>query len=131
MGPVPNPFKEMFMKKRIKRERRFELTFNEVEWNKLVSDYQKSGLINLTEYIRACLNDSKVKRVYGPRKTTDEKLIGQIKRVGNNVNQIARKLNSGEYGNQTDELNYRLQLALMNLEKCVCDVQAHQQKEEE
>lgn len=120
------------VKRRVKRRvKRVEFRLTEMEYKHLVNDYQLSELPTLTDYARAMLFKEMKSRVSSPRKTTDEKLINQIKRVGNNVNQIARKLNSGEYNNQTDELNYRLQLALKNLEKCVCDVQAHQQKEEE
>lgn len=118
----------MRQKKRLKR---VEFRLTEMEYKHLVNDYQLSELPTLTDYARAMLFKDMKSRVSRPRKTTDEKLINQVKRVGNNINQIARKINSGEYGEKSEELVYRLELALKNLEKSVCDVQAHQQKEEE
>jgi hypothetical protein len=118
----------MRQKKRVKR---VEFRLTEPEYNHLIKDYEVSGLPTLTHYARAMLFKDMKKRPFKERKTTDEKLINQVKRVGNNINQIARKLNSGEYGQESEELVYRLQLALKKLEKSVFDVQAHQQKEEQ
>lgn len=118
----------MVQKNRIKR---VEFRLTEPEYNHLVNDYKQSELPTLTHYARAMLFKDMKKRPFKERKTTDAKLINQVKRVGNNINQIARKLNSGEYGKESEELVYRLQLALKNLEKSVFDVQAHQQKDEQ
>ena len=119
------------IKKVKRRVKRVEFRLTEMEYKHLVNDYQLSELPTLTDYARAMLFKDMKSRVSRPRKTTDEKLINQVKRVGNNINQIARKINSGEYGEKSEELVYRLELALKNLEKSVYDVQAHQQKEEE
>lgn len=119
------------IKKVKRRVKRVEFRLTEMEYKHLVNDYLLSELPTLTDYARAMLFKDMKSRISRPRKTTDEKLINQVKRVGNNINQIARKINSGEYGEKSEELVYRLELALKNLEKSVCDVQAHQQKEEE
>lgn len=113
------------------RERRFEVLFNEKEWLNMVENFQKSGIKSLASYIRFCISGvDKPPMKRKPRKTIDDKLMGQTKRIGNNINQIARKMNSGEYSPQSEELLYRLQLALNNMEKTVKDLQDRVQLEE-
>lgn len=118
-------------RKPIIRERRFELLFNEKEWLTMIDNFQKSGIKSLASYVRFCISGvDKPAMKKKPRKTIDEKLMGQTKRIGNNINQLARKVNSGEYSPQSEELLYRLQLALNNMEKTIRDLQERQALDE-
>lgn len=97
----------------------------------MIDNFQKSGIKSLASYVRFCISGvDKPAMKKKPRKSIDEKLMGQTKRIGNNINQLARKVNSGEYSPQSEEFLYRLQLALNNMEKTVKDLQDRVQLEE-
>ena len=61
----------------------------------------RSTKARLAEWMReTCLNDGQldiVKQIKGPQ-PVDPALLRQLAGVGNNLNQIARRVNSGEWG---------------------------------
>lgn len=71
---------------------RFELRLSGKEKEKLLADAKKTGM-SASSYIRALINRER------PDTSEDyeqiQKLIKEINAIGNNINQIARKFNSG------------------------------------
>ena len=61
------------------------------EWQTLA----KSHRLSLSELVRQKLNDTKPKKMHRV-KTVDPELLRAINSIGNNLNQISRKLNEGQ-----------------------------------
>ena len=75
-----------------KREHRMTVRLNGDEYTKVLSKIERSGL-SKQEYILSSILNKKIQE----RLNVDYfKLINEVNRVGTNLNQIARKLNSNE-----------------------------------
>jgi len=60
-------------------------------------DIAKSHHLSLSELIRQKLNNTKTKPKKSHRiKTVDPELLREINAIGNNINQIARRINEGQ-----------------------------------
>ena len=77
------------MKENRKRDKTLTIRLTESE-KALIEKKAKRANMNLTEYIIAVSNKSKIKVA---EDTTP--LLMELKRMGNNINQIAMKINSG------------------------------------
>ena len=73
------------------RPKQLSFRVNEEEYQKLQERVQESGK-NQQEYILSCVLDKKIVNTDGIKE-----LIPELKRVGNNLNQIAHALNGGRY----------------------------------
>ena len=71
------------------RPKQLSFRVNEEEYQKLQERVQESGK-NQQEYILSCVLDKK-NRQYG----RNHELIPELKRIGNNLNQIAKRCNEG------------------------------------
>ena len=58
-------------------------------------DIAKSHQMSLAELVRQKLNSTKPKKHHRV-KTVDAKLLREINAIGNNINQIARRINEGQ-----------------------------------
>ena len=71
------------------RPRQLSFRVNEEEYQKLQERVQESGK-NQQEYILSCVLDKKIVNTDGIKE-----LIPELKRIGNNLNQIAKRCNEG------------------------------------
>ena len=71
------------------RPKQLSFRVNEEEYQKLQERVQESGK-NQQEYILSCVLDKKIVNTDGIKE-----LIPELKRIGNNLNQIAKKCNEG------------------------------------
>ena len=71
------------------RPKQLSFRVNEEEYQKLQERVQESGK-NQQEYILSCVLDKKIVNTDGIKE-----LIPELKRIGNNLNQIAKRYNEG------------------------------------
>ena len=71
------------------RPKQLSFRVNEEEYQKLQERVQESGK-NQQEYILSCVLDKKIVNTDGIKE-----LIPKLKRIGNNLNQIAKRCNEG------------------------------------
>ena len=71
------------------RPKQLSFRVNEEEYQKLQERVQESGK-NQQEYILSCVLDKKIVNTAGIKE-----LIPELKRIGNNLNQIAKRCNEG------------------------------------
>ena len=71
------------------RPKQLSFRVNEEEYQKLQERVQESGK-NQQEYILSCVLDKKIINTDGIKE-----LIPELKRIGNNLNQIAKRCNEG------------------------------------
>ena len=71
------------------RPKQLSFRVNEEEYQKLQERVQESGK-NQQEYILSCVLDKKIVNTDGIKE-----LIPELKRIGNNLNQIAKRWNEG------------------------------------
>ena len=71
------------------RPEQLSFRVNEEEYQKLQERVQESGK-NQQEYILSCVLDKKIVNTDGIKE-----LIPELKRIGNNLNQIAKRCNEG------------------------------------
>ena len=71
------------------RPKQLSFRVNEEEYQKLQERVQESGK-NQQEYILSCVLDKKIVNADGIKE-----LIPELKRIGNNLNQIAKRCNEG------------------------------------
>ena len=71
------------------RPKQLSFRVNEEEYQKLQERVQESGK-NQQEYILSCVLDKKIVNTDGIKE-----LIPELKRIGNNINQIAKRCNEG------------------------------------
>jgi hypothetical protein len=70
-------------------EKRITLRIYASEHSKLIENCKKSG-IKLSEYLRLAINNSNIVIV----SKSDKLMLAQLKRIGNNLNQIAKSVNT-------------------------------------
>ena len=100
------------MKENRKRDKTLTVRLTESE-KALIEKKAKRANMNLTEYIIAVSNKSKI------NVTEDTKpLLVELKRIGNNINQIAMKINSGALSsyNFTEVINMQRKIYEQMLE---------------
>ena len=100
------------------RPKQLSFRVNEEEYQKLQERVQESGKTQ-QEYILSCVLDKKIVNTDGIKE-----LIPELKRIGNNLNQIAKKCNEGgvlpseaEVREQGEELKKVWQLLRRYLQK--------------
>ena len=71
------------------RPKQLSFRVNEEEYQKLQERVQESGK-NQQEYILSCVLDKKIVNTDGIKE-----IIPELKRIGNNLNQIAKRCNEG------------------------------------
>ena len=82
-----------------KRSVRFTFRLNEREENELIQLMEYSNLSG-AEVIRDIVFKNRLLKPKIP--VLDQKTYGELKRIGNNINQIARKLNLGDKAPETE-----------------------------
>lgn len=100
------------MQENRKRDKTLTVRLTESE-KSLIEKKAKRANMNLTEYIIAVSNKSKI------NVTEDTKpLLVELKRIGNNINQIAMKINSGAVSsyNFTEVINMQRKIYEQMLE---------------
>ena len=100
------------------RPKQLSFRVNEEEYQKLQERVQESGK-NQQEYILSCVLDKKIVNTDGIKE-----LIPELKRIGNNLNQIAKRCNEGgvlpseaEVREQGEELKQEWQLLRRYLQR--------------
>ena len=100
------------------RPKQLSFRVNEEEYQKLQERVQESGK-NQQEYILSCVLDKKIVNTDGIKE-----LIPELKRIGNNLNQIAKRCNEGgvlpseaEVRDQGEELKQVWQLLRRYLQR--------------
>ena len=100
------------------RPKQLSFRVNEEEYQKLQERVQESGK-NQQEYILSCVLDKKIVNTDGIKE-----LIPELKRIGNNLNQIAKRCNEGgvlpsesEVRDQGEELKHVWQLLRRYLQR--------------
>lgn len=87
------------------RNKRCSVRFTNDEFNRIAARADQSGF-GVAAFLRACALDGDAGPRAQRRPPADHKalreILGHIGRVGNNLNQIARSLNSGETANLAD-----------------------------
>jgi len=76
------------------RQRKFDFRVNDSEYEKIKHDMEKLGLKDFSKYFRMMLMNGEVKVVCNFEVEAINKLVMELSRVGNNVNQIARIANA-------------------------------------
>lgn len=87
------------------RNKRFSMRLMDDEFNRIAAKADKAGLA-FTAFMRAAALDGDAGPRAQRRPPADHKalrqLLGEVGRIGNNINQIARALNTGEKANLPD-----------------------------
>ncbi len=83
---------------RFKRTMRFQVRLSPIEYEALASRWSVSGSNSLARYVRACVfGDEDAVALYWQQRKQDHldrlHVLGELGRIGSNVNQIARQLN--------------------------------------
>lgn len=90
----------------LKRNFDFNLTFNEAELKHLNSLFEKSGQKHFRPFLRELVISKSAKIHFQPE--VNKELRIEIRRIGNNLNQIAHQLNL-QFGPQTaNEINKKI-----------------------
>lgn len=100
-----------------KRTVRKNVYFSAVEWDRIVRRMRSTNTKNFSQYAREVLTSGRVEVVYRP--DTDHALIGQIGRIGNNINQIARWANTESQ--ITEELSIKTLDLLTEVHRLIAD----------
>ena len=77
-----------------KRKVQKNLYFSAVEWERTVRRMRSYGFTNFSEYARQVLATGQI-RIHSVQPSNDA-LVAQVARVGNNINQIARQANNDD-----------------------------------
>ena len=84
------------------KDRRIEIRVSEELYNMLVFKASASDK-KLSEFVRECIVSSDVKI---DNSKDILKLVFQMNKIGNNINQIAHKLNIAHNSNKMNDINY-------------------------
>ena len=88
-----------------KRDKQINIRLAEDEYLNVYRQMEKSDL-GLSEYIRKCIMGKEIKIISGI-----EELVWELNRIGNNLNQLTRKVNEGkvmELGDNLFQINCNL-----------------------
>ena len=93
----PNPIKRkdrlIMVEKKQNKNRHFNFRVNEKEYNKIKSKIEKSKL-NTSEYLLKTAMDKDIIVIDGL-----EEIIVQLRKIGNNINQLTKLCNQGKITN--------------------------------
>lgn len=81
-----------------KRNKQVKIYLSEDEYNRFIAKVEKSKL-NQTEYFIKCVTGKKIIVIDGLKE-----ILIEIKRIGANINQISKNLNSGIFQGATEDL---------------------------
>jgi hypothetical protein len=90
--------------------KRINITVSNEQYNKL-NEIAKLYSIRVGTYCKMTLSHEKLPQL--PKNKINEKYFVELNRIGNNINQIARKINANE---RQDEMTVLLELKEMLLE---------------
>ena len=99
-----------------KRQRQINIRLTEDEYLKTCRLVEKSGL-SLSEYIRKCVLGKEIKVVSGIKE-----LLWELNCIGNNLNQLTRKVNEGkvkELGNNLSQIDNNLNVIFEKILKII------------
>ena len=99
-----------------KRDKQINIRLNESEYLNVCLQLEKSGL-GLSEYIRKCILGKEIRVVSGIKE-----LIWELNRIGNNLNQLTRKVNEGkavELGDNLSQINCNLDTVFEKIVKII------------
>ena len=99
-----------------KRDKQINIRLSVDEYLKVCRLTEEADLC-LSEYIRKCILQKKIISVYGIKE-----FLGELNRIGNNLNQLTRKVNRGkvkELGNNLSEINYNLNAVFEKIIKTI------------
>lgn len=95
-------------------EKRNIITFRlaEEDYQQLKNLAEKNGL-TVSEYIRKQINEEPIIKVYHPRE-----MLAQLNGIGNNINQIARHVNSSHAVAERDIEQMKRDVSLLKIQLC-------------
>ena len=88
-----------------KRDKQINIRLTADEYLRVYSLMEKADL-RLSEYVRKCILEKEIVAVYGIKE-----FLGELNRIGNNLNQLTRKVNEGkvkELGEDLAQINCNL-----------------------
>lgn len=88
-----------------RRNRQINIRLTEIEYLSVYRNAEKSGLI-ISQYIRKCILEKEIKVISGIKE-----LNWELNRIGNNLNQLTRKVNEGkivQLGDDISQINENL-----------------------
>ena len=97
-----------------KRDKQINIRLTEDEYLYVCRQVEKSDL-GLSEYIRKCILGKEIKIVSGIKE-----LVWELNRIGNNLNQLTRKVNEGkvvELGDNLSQINCNLNTVFEKIAK--------------
>ncbi|MCQ2979664.1 MAG: MobC family plasmid mobilization relaxosome protein [Clostridia bacterium] len=83
-----------------KRDHRINVKINSLERKMIEENMKATGYTNISSYARRMMIDGKVEVTTSK---VDDTLIYEVNKIGNNINQIAKQLNSS-FGVRTDDV---------------------------
>ena len=99
-----------------KRDKQINIRLAEDEYLNVYRQMEKSGL-GLSEYIRKSILGKEIKVISGIKE-----LILELNRIGNNLNQLTRKVNQGkvkELGDDLVQINHNLNAVFEKILKTI------------
>ena len=93
------------------RLRRYEIIFAESEFEKLKKKYEKSGQSTMAKYCRQVLLETKSGLTAKEIKVNSYADTYALNKIGNNINQIARRINSlkSDYPELIEDLRFEIE----------------------
>jgi len=87
------------------REKHINFYLSKDEYLRVIKNKDMAEL-SLSDYIRKCILKKEIKKIYGLKET-----LFELNRIGNNLNQITKKINQGavkDPGSSLKEINKKL-----------------------
>ena len=100
------------------------------EYEKIQLAVQNSSMKSLSDYCRLCIRNPQVFDDEYQRQQLKD-VIFQLRKIGNNINQIARNINAGSFKGETDRLLTNLERILAVLQKIESSVSQMRDREED
>ncbi len=85
-------YKQAKQREYAKTRKRVELTFQKKEFDQLSKEAKKAGLA-IPDYLRKAISSSRKNQAFIPSESTLYSLQMEIRRIGNNINQLAYHAN--------------------------------------
>ena len=103
-------------KNRHGRTRFIKFRVSEADYKKILSAADESSMKSLSDYCRFCIRNPQIFDDEYYRQQL-KNIVFQLRKIGNNINQIARNINAGVMEEDTDILIIKLQEILAVLQK--------------
>ena len=114
---LPNPLlKKSGHNMERKRDKQINIRLRADEYLKVYNLTKKADMC-LSEYVRKCILKKEIVTVYGIKEFLEE-----LNRIGNNLNQLTRKVNQGkikELGDDLAQINYNLNTVFEKILKTI------------